>query len=333
MAEWLYETGIGEARAALVADGRILEARIEAEGDAAQPGAICEARLTTILPGKRTGMLMLASGEEALITPLSKDVTEGAALFVEIVRSAIAESGRAKLARARHAPDATGAAPAPALADRLAATGIAVTRLGSHDPDRIEAAGWSELLEQAVSGAVMFPGGALRVALTPAMTVIDVDGALPPAELAIAGAKAAGEAIRRLDIAGSIGVDLPTLPVRTERQAAAAAFDAALPQPFERTAVNGFGFLQAIRRKKRASLLELAQYDTAAFAARAMLRRAERTPGTGMRTIAAHPAVAAYLRERPDRLTELERRIGAPVSIAADVAFAHLGGQISAAHP
>ncbi|PTS80314.1 ribonuclease, partial [Sphingomonas sp. HMWF008] len=29
MAEWLYETGIGESRAALVADGTIVEARIE----------------------------------------------------------------------------------------------------------------------------------------------------------------------------------------------------------------------------------------------------------------------------------------------------------------
>lgn len=333
MAEWLYEAGIGEARAALVADDVILEARIEPDSDGAEAGAICEARLTTILPGKRTGMLALASGEDALIAAFSKDLTEGAALFVEIVRSAIAESGRAKLAMARHAPDAQAPAPARTLPERLADSGLPVTRINGPDPDRLEAAGWSELLESAVSGAVAFPGGALRIALTPAMTVIDVDGALPPAELAVAGARAAGEAIRRLDIAGSIGIDLPTLPVRSERQAAAAAFDAALPQPFERTAVNGFGFLQAIRRKKRASLLELARYDATAFAARALLRRAERTPGKGARTIAAHPAIVGYLEDRPDWLSELERRIGAPLSLIADPALAFSNGQVSAAHP
>src|SRR4051794_16907223 len=32
LAEWLYEAGIGEARAALVEDGRILKARIELDG-------------------------------------------------------------------------------------------------------------------------------------------------------------------------------------------------------------------------------------------------------------------------------------------------------------
>ena len=45
MAEWLYEAGIGEARAALVEDGRIIEARIEREGEGPRLGAILEARL------------------------------------------------------------------------------------------------------------------------------------------------------------------------------------------------------------------------------------------------------------------------------------------------
>ena len=89
------------------------------------------------------------------------------------------------------------------------------------------------------------------MSLTPAMTLFDVDGGLPPAALAEAGAAAAARAILRFGIAGSIGIDLPTLP-RDERQAAAAAVDAILPQPFERTAVNGFGFLQIVRRRTRA---------------------------------------------------------------------------------
>ena len=40
--------------------------------------------------------------------------------------------------------------------------------------------------------------------------------------------------------------------------------DAILPQPFERTAVNGFGFLQIVRPRRHASLFELAA-DRAAF--------------------------------------------------------------------
>src|SRR3546814_19771129 len=89
-----------------------------------------------------------------------------------------------------------------------------------------------------------FAGGALRISLTPAMTLIDIDGDLPPAELARTGAEAAGAAIRRLDITGSIGIDLPTMGSKAERQNAAEALDAALPPPFERTALNGFGFMQ-----------------------------------------------------------------------------------------
>ena len=106
------------------------------------------------------------------------------------------------------------------------------------------------------------------MSLTPAMTLFDVDGSLAPAELAIAGAAAAGRAIRRMGIAGSIGIDLPTLAGRAEQQAAAAALDAALPPPFERTAVNGFGFLQVVRRRERPSLAGIVQGDPAGAAAR-----------------------------------------------------------------
>ena len=40
MAEWLYEEGIGEARAALVQNGRILEAQIERESKQARANAL-----------------------------------------------------------------------------------------------------------------------------------------------------------------------------------------------------------------------------------------------------------------------------------------------------
>lgn len=333
LAEWLFEDGIGEARAALVEDGTIIAAFLEPDGDAARPGEICKAKLVEILPNKRIGRLELDGGEEALLEPLAAGVTEGSSLLVEIVRSEITEPGRQKHARARPAAKGKSEAPAPPLRQRLEAGDIPVRTLSSHGMDELEAAGWSELMEQAATGSMPFPGGALRIALTPAMTVIDVDGVLPPADLACAGAKASGEAIRKFDIGGSTVIDLPSLSVKAERQAAVEALDAALSKPFERTAVNGFGLLQIVRQRQRPSLLEYAQYESAATAARALLRRAERVAGSGERVATAHPAILAQLENRPDWIAALERRIGAPVTMQPDPALSLWAGHVSAAHP
>ena len=164
--------------------------------------------------------------------------------------------------------------------------------------------------------------------LTPAMTLFDFYGALAPAALAAAGAQAAGRAIRRLGIGGSIGIDLPTLAARADRQAAAAALDAVLPQPFERTAVNGFGFLQIVRRRERPSLAELVQTDPVGAAARALLRRAERSAGAGRRMLHAAPAVVERLRDKPEWLDILERRLGAPVGLQAEAGLAISAGHV-----
>ncbi|MEM8696542.1 MAG: ribonuclease [Pseudomonadota bacterium] len=333
MTEWLYEEGIGEERAALVDDGVILEACVEPDGDDPKPGDIRAAKLAEILPDRRIGLLALTGGEEALLEPLPGGATEGQDLLVEIVRSALPEPGRRKRARARPAAKGRMQKPVPGLRNRLDATGLPVRTVAGQGPDELEAAGWSELLEQATTGAVPFPGGALRIALTPAMTVIDVDGALSPPELARAGARAAGEAIRRLDIGGSTVIDLPSLSTKAARQAAAEALDAALPQPFERTAVNGFGLLQVVRKRARPSLLEYAQYEGAATAARALLRRAERMSGSGPVTLSVHPAIRTEFEAHPDWLTALERRIGASISIETDAALGLWGGHASRAHP
>ncbi len=324
MAEWLYEEGIGENRAALVERDEILEAEIELPAKL-RAGAILLGRLSTILIAGRRGIVTLEGGGEALLEPLPRTLPEGAALRVEIVREAVPEAGRAKLPKCRvsEAPPR----PGPTLLERTRSKG-AVAILTSFATDRLEAAGWSELVEQALSGEIAFAGGALRMSLTPAMTLFDVDGALPPAELAIAGAAAAARAIRRFGIVGSIGLDLPTLGSKEDRQAAAAAFDAALPQPFERTAVNGFGFLQVIRRRERPSLPEILQSDPVGAAVRLLLRRAERSVGHGERTIHAAPLVIGRIEANPQWLETLAARIGAPVSLRVEAGLAISGGHV-----
>ncbi|MFN3944048.1 MAG: ribonuclease [Allosphingosinicella sp.] len=322
MAEWLYEEGIGERRAILVEGGEIVEAAIELPGTL-RAGAVLKGRLTAILiPGRRGIVALDGGGGEALIEPLPPGVTEGAMLHVEIVREAPVEPGRAKLPKCRAADGPP--RPGPTLAERLAP----VARHPAAGPDRFEEAGWSELIEEAMRGEIAFPGGALRMSLTPAMTLFDVDGGLAPAELAVAGAAAAARAVRRFGIGGSIGIDLPTLAAKAERQAAAAAFDAALPPPFERTAVNGFGFLQVVRRRARASIPEIVRADPAAAAARALLRRAERTAGAGPRELVAAPAVVAVLERQPDWTAELARRVGAGIGLRADPALPIWSGHV-----
>jgi hypothetical protein len=121
------------------------------------------------------------------------------------------------------------------------------------------------------------------------------------------------------------------VPGKADRQAAAAALDAVLPQPFERTGVNGFGFLQVVRRRERASLIELLQTDPAQASALALLRRAERAPGHGALTLQAAPAVIARIAARADWIELLQRRVGVGVALQAEATLAISAGHVSRA--
>ena len=286
----------------LVDHGEIVEARIQRDG-VVPAGTVLAARLV------RTGRNAVARAgqQEYLLSKGAPGITEGATLNIEVTREPLGggEPWKRPLARATEA--------APAVAPALAGRSMAFPAPG----DALEAAGWSDLLDEARSGIITFPGGELRVALTPAMTLIDVDGHLPPEQLALAGATASARTIRRHGISGSIGIDLPTISGKEARQAVAAEVDAALPQPFERTAVNGFGFLQIVRPRRHASLFELAA-DRPAFEARALLRRAARE--TGAITLVAHPAVVAALRS--EWLAELGAQVGGAVTLRPDASLA-----------
>jgi len=297
----LIEPGIGETRAILVENGEIVEARVLLYGVAAA-GTVLDAQLKqTVRPA-----IAMADGVEYLLPKGAPGITEGARLQIVVTREAIpgAEPWKRPLARVAHAGEET----PPALSGRD-------LPLPAPD-DLLEQAGWSDLIEEARSGVVRFPGGELRISPTPAMTLIDVDGHQPPAELGLTAAKAAARTIRRHGIGGSIGIDFPTVPGKAQRQQIGEAVDAVLPQPFERTAVNGFGFLQVVRPRTHASLFELAQ-DRAGFEARALVRRAA-LERTGPMTLVAHPVIVRLLESRTDWLDALGRQVGGEVSLRAD---------------
>jgi ribonuclease G len=309
LAEWLYEAGIGEARAALVEDGTILEARIELGDGLPRVGAILPARLVEIIVRGREGRVAWDGGD-ALLTILPVGITQGAALTVEITREAIPEPGRAKLPRAIPAEAGATSGPGADLLTRIIASGFPVRQVRAHEADHLEAAGWSEVLEEAMTGEIAFTGGALRMTPTPAMTLFDVDGQPPLEALAVSAAGAIVRAMLRHDVTGSIGIDFPTLEGKAARQAVAAAIDAVLPLPFERTAMNGFGFLQIVRRRSRASLPETLRADPAGTEARALLRTIERTPPPVPRHHRVSRRVQVWLAARPALIAELARRTG-----------------------
>lgn len=297
----MIERGIGEIRAALVDGEEIVAARVVLDG-VVEAGARLAARLVS---GGRNAVARAEDGTEYLLPRGAPGLSEGAAATIEVTRSAIPGPEQWKRPLARIAADHP---PAEEPAGR---------------PGTLPAA-WDDLIDEARSGIVRFPGGELRIVATPAMTLIDVDGHLEPAALGIAGAGEAAKAISRLDIGGSIGVDLPTARDKSARHAAAAAIDAQLAPPFERTAVNGFGFVQIVRPRRRASLVELAS-DRAGFEARALLRRIGAEP-PGPKRVVAHPAVIALLDARPEWRDALAAQIGGTVSLRAEPGLAISAG-------
>jgi hypothetical protein len=313
----LVEHGIGETRALLVDKGRIIEAQVELEG-AVPAGTILTARVTNIGRNGRNAIAKDERGTEYLLPNGARPASEGASITIEVTREAIPGNEPWKRSLAR-------------LADKLPGTGQALeqrlcgTKIRFPDAsDALATLGWNELVEEARSGVVRFAGGELRISLTPAMTLIDVDGHLPAEELSVIGAGEAARAIRRLDIGGSIGIDLPTVGSKALRQASACAIDGVLAQPFERTGVNGFGFIQVVRPRRRPSLLELAQ-DQPAFEARALLRRLAFEPA-GAKRIVANSAVIKRLQERPAWLDSLALQLGGNLELRADPSLPMSGG-------
>lgn len=321
MAEWLVEEGIGETRAILVERGAIRAARVEWDTPL-RTGLVAPAQVVARRKGSPRGTIRFGDGAEALADQLPPEATEGASLTFRVTRAAIAERGRTKLAQARPAPDEA-PHPAPALAEALAATGAKVTSRPAWDSG-FDQAGWAELVEEALWGEIAFPLGSLTVSPTPAMTLIDIDGDDAPRALALTAAPAVAAAMMRLDLGGSVGIDFPSLAEKKDRQAidtALAEALAAVPGGWrgERTAMNGFGFVQLVSRLERPSLVHLYSRKPSA-AARILMRRAERVTEPGALLLTAHPAVRRQVRAAWE--AELSRRTGRGIVWREDTGLA-----------
>ncbi len=319
MPEWLVERGIGETRAALVQDDRIIAAKLAWPGELAA-GAVVEGVLASRASGSARGTVRLDSGEEVLVDRLPRSASEGAPIRIAIHRARIDEGARSKRAQGR--PTDESLRPAPSLEDRLKREGHDV-RVVPRFP------GWSELIAEAFERQVGFDGGTLHLSPTPAMTLIDIDGTLPPRALALAAVPAIAASLMRLDIGGSIGIDFPTLQDKADRRAVDAALEQALEGfAHERTAMNGFGFVQIVARLEGPSILHRVTRHRLAAAARLLLRQAEQVGDPGAILLTVHPALQAQL--KPEWIDELTRRTGRAIRIQADTALAPEAGMSQA---
>lgn len=298
----LIEAAPGAVRGLELAGDRMLAAHFSRHDDALPLGLIAPARLLA-RDGRRGTAEMAAS--QALVEPLPADWRQGETRLAHVVREAWSDGVRDKQARvALHAGPAS---PAPTLAARLPGA----VMLPAHGPDRLAEAGWDAVVDEAVTGQIDFPGGRLLLSPTPAMLVIDVDGPGDAQALAEAAATAVAATVRRLGLGGPIVVDFPTLGGRAARGAVDVILAEMLPNPFEKTAINGFGLVQIIRPRTRRSLVD--EVRRPGFAALELLRRAMRLVGPV--AIEAAPAVIDWAQARPGLLAELSRMTGGPVQL------------------
>ncbi len=310
MPEWLVERGIGEHRALLIEGEQVLAAKLFWPGELFA-GQTIPARLTSRNAGANRGTAETASGtQKILLDRIPRDVTEGSGVEVAITRPPVAERGRLKLAQGRVTDGILQGKASP------------FEGLDARDVRSFPAGAWEDVWSAASSGQIDFPGGSLIFSVTPAMTLIDVDGALPPRELALAAIPAIAKGLLWFDLGGSIGIDFPTIEAKAERKVVDAALDAALDDwPHERTAMNGFGFVQLVSRHDGPSLLHRFATSRVGLCARHALRIAERAEGHGaIVLLTLHPALKAKL--KPDWLDELSRRTGREVRIEADPGLA-----------
>ncbi len=313
MAELYVELGIGETRRIRVENGRIALAWVD-WGETLIIGSRVKAKIKHRTPQSKRALAQTERGELILLRGLSPDYNEGSLVTVEITRAPIGEAGRRKPAQGFLTEEA-----------ERRWTHYERVQHNGHDYQHVRqfpVEGWDEITEMALTGRIEFPNGSITISPTPAMTLIDVDGYLEPLSLSKAAIPAIVKALDCLNIHGSIGIDFPTIQKKEDRRAVDLALSEALSHRYvERTAMNGFGFVQLVGRLDGPSILHCYSFSRTGACARMALRRAELVQGTGpVLLLTVHPALKAKL--KPAWIEELARRTGRQVRIETDPALA-----------
>ena len=304
----------------LVEADEVLAAQLSFNGEITVPMTLT-GRLVSKKAGQRRGTALLDEGQEVLIDHLPEHVTEGMKIWVNITRAPIAERGRYKTAQGRCVMTEDWTAP-KSKDGPVRPWGHWSDFLLWQDAPQTRSGLWEEVWHAASSGSIAFDGGEILCAVTPGMSVIDIDGELPPRELALAAIPAISKALRWFDMGGNIGIDFPTLQAKTDRRAVDETLaDALSDWPHERTAMNGFGFVQIVARLEGPSLLHRFATSRVGMCARYALRVAERAEGIGpVLLLTVHPALKAKL--KPEWLEQLAKRTGREVRIETNPALA-----------
>jgi Ribonuclease G/E len=314
----------------------------------------------------------------AKVRPIGSRVREGEAVVVRVVRAGIGGKGPRVSARVAPALRAARAGPAPALlhpapplAVQWLTAGEAPAEVVLDDADAalaLRAAlpalaspiavhrGAAPLLDDAIEAELaalaepeveIAPGLRLGIAITPALTAIDVDlagGAGREAARrwrAAANRAALAEIARQVvlrNLSGVLAIDLAGLPgARGAREALRRAAEAAFAADPLGARVLGFsraGLLEVVRPRVRPPLAEMLgtprcavapSPTTAALAAlRALWREAAWRPGRPPRLRAA-PAVIAAARAEAEAIAFLAVRLGEAPALVADPILAPLG--------
>jgi Ribonuclease G/E len=229
----LIEENIGETRAAVVENGRIVELHLDRWSEAGQraiEGEVFRGRIRRVEPALNAAFVDLGVGEEGFLpfgkAGRPKGLHEGAAIGVRVAREAYAEKGpNLSLVEvdAGEAPDCL--EPAEILAQRLVRTfGDAEAQWADETDYDLEAA-----FDEALEPQVAIPGGgSLYIETTRAMTTFDVDadgrkGQGNAAQLAIqlnnSAAKEAARQARMRGIGGILAIDFVHMRGQPDRKA------------------------------------------------------------------------------------------------------------------
>ncbi|RKQ95635.1 ribonuclease E/G [Maricaulis maris] len=229
----LIEENIGETRAAVAENGRIVELHLDRWSEAGQravEGEIYRGRIRRVEPALNAAFVDLGVGEEGFLpfgkAGRPKGLHEGAAIGVRIAREAYAEKGpNLGLVEVEpgEAPDCL--EPADILAQRLVRTFSDAEPVWADETDY----DLEEAFDEALEPQVAIPGGgSLYIEATRAMTTIDVDadgrkGQGNAAQLAVqlnnSAAKEAARQARMRGIGGMIAIDFVHMRGQPDRKA------------------------------------------------------------------------------------------------------------------